>query len=475
MYETDYFEHESDPCASVFVETPDGGYVLTAEAQIYFDALDPPVLTLAERLVAVRSELTSLAHDLPAAARAMIPHDLLDAVEVLQQATNLIGSCDQAVVAEIDRQDVHVPSGATSAAQLLSDHLRIRSAEAKRRVVTARSCAERVGLDGQVLPPLREKVAAAQAAGAISTDQAGVIARALGGMPTGVPVDKLEQVEQALVQLAGKRHATDVAAAGRAARDRFEADNPEPRERKQYRQRSLNAFQRDDGMGSLRGDLTAPLLAKLLAVLTPLAAPRPFDANGDDTRSYTQRLHDALEDLLDRFLRSGTLPDCGGVPTTVAVTIPVSWLQEQTARVTTTLGVDLSARQFLHLAADTEIIPVVLNDAGGIMSHGRTKRFATPAQTKALRARDRGCTFPDCTRPPEWTQRHHVEEWVRDHGDTDIDIDTMALLCGYHHRGHESWGWSMTMKDGAPWWIPPTHLDPEQKPVQNTAHSSLAV
>ena len=468
MYDADvFYAEESDPCASVFLETPDGGYVLTAEAQVYFDALDPPVLTLAERLVAVRSELTSLARDLPSAVRAMTPHDLLDAVEVLQQATNLIGSCDQTVVAEIDRQDVHVPSGATSAAQLLSDHLRIRPAEAKRRVGTARACSERVGLDGQVSAPLREKVAAAQATGAINTDQAGVIARSLSGMPSGVPVDKLEQVEQALVELATKRNATDVAAAGRAARDRFEADNPEPREQKQRRRRGLSAFQRDDGMGALRGDLTADLLAKLLAVLNPLAAPRPTDANGDDTRTPGQRLHDALEDLLDRFLRSGTLPASGGVPATVTVTIPMSWLQERTARVTTTLGVDLSARQFLHLACEADIIPVFLHDTGGIMAHGRSKRTATAAQTKALWARDRGCSFPRCRRPPEWTQRHHIRAWI-DHGDT--DIDNLCLLCSYHHHGFEGWGWTVEMHDGMPWWTPPAHLDPDRKPVQNTAH-----
>ena len=138
-----------------------------------------------------------------------------------------------------------------------------------------------------------------------------------------------------------------------------------------------------------------------------------------------------------RLIRSGTLPDCGGVPTTVAVTIPISWLREQTARVTTTLGVDLSARQFLQIACEADIIPVVLNDAGGVMSYGRTKRFPTPAQTRALWARDRGCSFPECTRPPEWCQRHHVEAWTRDHGNT--DIDDLTLACGYHHRGFESW------------------------------------
>ena len=467
MHETTFAPEELASCRPVFIETADGGFVLSVEDQAFLFPAEPAP-TVADRLASVRAQLTSLARDLPGVVRAMAPHDLLDAVEVLQQATNLVGSCDQAVVAEIDRQDVHVPSGATSAAQLLSDHLRIRPAEAKRRVVTARSCTERVGLDGQVLPPLREKVAAAQASGVITADHAGVITRALNALPTGTPVDQLEQVEHALVELAGKRNATDVATAGRAARDRFEADNPEPRERREQRSRRLTAYQRDDGMGVLRGVLTPDLLAVVLTVLTSLAAPRPADANGDDTRTPDQRMHDALLDAFTRLLQSATLPDTGGVPTTVAVTIPVSWLQEQTARVTTTLGVDLSARQFLHLACDAEIIPVVLNDAGGIMSHGRTQRFATPAQTKALRARDRGCTFPGCTRPPEWCQRHHVEEWFRDHGHT--DIDTMALLCGYHHRGFQSWGWTMYMEEGMPWWVPPAHLDPEQKPVQNTAH-----
>ena len=184
-------------------------------------------------------------------------------------------------------------------------------------------------------------------------------------------------------------------------------------------------------------------------------------------------MHDALDDLLTRILQTGTLPDTGGVPTTVAVTIPMSWLQERTARVTTTLGVDLSARQFLHLACEADIIPVFLNDAGGIMAYGRDKRFATAHQTQALRARDRGCSFPQCRRPPEWCQRHHVEEWTRDHGDT--DIDNLTLLCNYHHHGFQTWGWRVEMRDGMrqmkpPCRIPPAHLDPEQKPLQNTAH-----
>ena len=84
---------------------------------------------------------------------------------------------------------------------------------------------------------------------------------------------------------------------------------------------------RDDGAGSISGELTAELYVKLQTVLSPLAAPRPDDANGPDTRTPAQRMHDALEDVCDRLLRSGTLPDSGGVPATVTVTMTLSELQ----------------------------------------------------------------------------------------------------------------------------------------------------
>ena len=110
VFDTDFVPEELVSRRPVFIETADGGFVLSVEDQAFLYP-DPPRRTLADRLVSLRAELTSLAHDLPAAARAMEPHDLLDAVEVLQQATNLIGSCDQAVVAEIDRQGVHESPG----------------------------------------------------------------------------------------------------------------------------------------------------------------------------------------------------------------------------------------------------------------------------------------------------------------------------------------------------------------------------
>ncbi|MBV8196034.1 MAG: HNH endonuclease, partial [Candidatus Dormibacteraeota bacterium] len=49
----------------------------------------------------------------------------------------------------------------------------------------------------------------------------------------------------------------------------------------------------------------------------------------------------------------------------------------------------------------------------------------------ALAVRDRGCRFPGCDRPPEWTDAHHVKP--RSDGGTRT-LDNLVLLCRLHHR-----------------------------------------
>ena len=87
----------------------------------------------------------------------------------------------------------------------------------------------------------------------------------------------------------------------------------------------------------VEGRLTGTVGAKLQAVLGPLARPRVESVTLDDGRQveqedlrhHGQRTHDALEEVCDRLLRSGTLPSTGGTPATVIVTIDE---QDLTAR-----------------------------------------------------------------------------------------------------------------------------------------------
>jgi hypothetical protein len=110
----------------------------------------------------------------------------------------------------------------------------------------------------------------------------------------------------------------------------------------------------------------------------------------------------------------------------------------------------------------------LLTDGRGVpLRLARTSRIATSGQTIALAARDRGCTFPGCDRPAAWAQRHHVIPW---HLGGTTDLDNLALVCGYHHRGFEALGWQCVMLDGLPHWIPPAWIDPARRPMRNTVH-----
>ncbi|HSO04885.1 MAG TPA: DUF222 domain-containing protein [Candidatus Limnocylindrales bacterium] len=71
---------------------------------------------------------------------------------------------------------------------------------------------------------------------------------------------------------------------------------------------------------------------------------------------------------------------------------------------------------------------------------GRTSRTATPAQRKALAARDGGCIIPGCRIPAENCQSHHVQDWA---AGGPSDIDNLALLCWTHHRQVDLTMWTI--------------------------------
>jgi hypothetical protein len=88
-----------------------------------------------------------------------------------------------------------------------------------------------------------------------------------------------------------------------------------------------------------------------------------------------------------------------------------------------------------RLADEAELALMLTDGHGAVLNQHRAKRIATRAQTLALIARDQGCSFPDCDRPPEWTQRHHITAWA-DGGPT--NLDNLTLLCPHHHRSFEA-------------------------------------
>jgi|TARA_B100001971_G_C18254882_1_gene581219 hypothetical protein len=106
-----------------------------------------------------------------------------------------------------------------------------------------------------------------------------------------------------------------------------------------------------------------------------------------------------------------------------------------------------------RLACEAAIIPMVMGGASQPLDVGRRRYRITPAQRLALVVRDGGCVWPGCDRPPGWCEAHHLDEWLRDDGPT--DLANLALLCSRHHHDVHEGGRVLEQSDGeqGPWQV----------------------
>ena len=87
-----------------------------------------------------------------------------------------------------------------------------------------------------------------------------------------------------------------------------------------------------------------------------------------------------------------------------------------------------------RLACESQVQAVLTSLDGEPLAVGRTQRFGTRAQRRALGVRDRHCVFPGCDRTRH-LKIHHVVPW---HAGGPTDVDNLMLLCQRHHTAvHE--------------------------------------
>ncbi len=215
--------------------------------------------------------------------------------------------------------------------------------------------------------------------------------------------------------------------------------------------------------------VVAPTAAWVADAAGFVAADRAA-ADARDLRSPAQRRADALVDICRLALRTGELPESGGEPAQLAVTVAYEPLTRALGVATTDAGQRLSATTVRRLACDARILPAVLGGAGQVLDLGRTRRLANATLRRALSLRDRGCAFPDCDLPPRWTDAHHLTAWTAG-GPT--SLDNLVLLCRRHHRAaHDpTAGWHIRLgADRHPDFVPPPDIDPAQHPRRNLYH-----
>jgi hypothetical protein len=287
--------------------------------------------------------------------------------------------------------------------------------------------------------------------------------KAIELLPESTDQQLRTDVEQQLTAAASSLRPRELGLLGQRLRIQVDPDAILTSDAEHQRHRSVAVIARHDGSYLIHGRLTPACGAQLLAWLSPRAAPRPVTHGTPDLRNAGQRMHDALEELAGLAVRRKELSD-SGAPAQVIITMTAEQLDERRGWAETSFGQLMSVPEALKLADESIVNLLVQQANGAVLAEGRVSRIASRRQTIALIARDKGCSFPDCDRPPEWSQRHHVVGWA-DGGRT--DVDNLTLLCGRHHREFESAGWRCTMVDGLPWWIPPKWIDPDQRPRQN--------
>ncbi|WP_156738586.1 HNH endonuclease signature motif containing protein, partial [Mycobacterium sp. E2699] len=233
------------------------------------------------------------------------------------------------------------------------------------------------------------------------------------------------------------------------------------------RQRGITlGDQQFDGMSRLSGLVTPELRAAIEAMLAKLAAPgacNPDDqtpavdetpdenAVRRDSRSRSQRNHDALLAALRALFASGDLGQHNGLPVSIVVTTTLNELEAAAGKALTAGGTLVPMSDVIRWAGHAHHYLAIFDKSKALALH-HTKRLASPAQRIVLYAKYRGCTKPGCDAPAYHSQVHHVRGWTTTHR---TDIDDLTLACGPDNRLAEQ-GWTTrTNARGETEWIPP--------------------
>ena len=268
----------------------------------------------------------------------------------------------------------------------------------------------------------------------------------------------------------------------RIVRDTLDPAGAEARFAKRYKARSFRLWIGDDGAhhGHIVFDdeMAAWVRSMIDAALRPRrGGPRFVDSDEhraaqaliDDPRSNDQLSYDLLMDVL----RAGALADASDVfgvrqPGVRMMIVKDSVSPRDAFGRLLAVGHledggDVIAGPVVdrHLCGHGSI-DVTVDDCGNPLDVGREQRLFTPRQRIGLAMRDGGCLWPKCGQPASYCEAHHVDEWSRDRGRTDVDRG--ILLCRFHHMLLHHNGWRIARDGSGPFVLhhpPGTGLEPE--------------
>lgn len=339
--------------------------------------------------------------------------------------------------------------------------------------------------DGVVMrEPWLTAIGAAVNAGTLSVEAAKAIRYGLGerttdAAGTGVTVEQLAGAVRTLLLEASELHVDRLLQRARELRDDLDAAGIADREQAMHQERSIRRVRRSNGLSRYIIDPDLESGAYWDDVYDKLTAPRRggprfidkadkawAEAIATDDRTTEQYVHDTITQLL-RIGVETDLADSGRIIGSRSPAVRVLITADDLA---TRIGhghiegvaTPVSIETVERISCTSGTVPIVFDDQGQAINLGREQRLFTSRQRIALAARDGGCMFGDCDRPPSWCEAHHVQHWVRDRGRSDLADG--ILLCRHHHMLLHNNLWDIVRDDSGYWLIPPADVDPERMP-----------
>ncbi|MGF9662296.1 DUF222 domain-containing protein [Arthrobacter crystallopoietes] len=480
-------------------------------------------------LASVRDELQEFAAIFRQEAGLQHPEVLADCVGLFEDLSRTVEQLQVAGAHAVEQQGVATMTGREpgapeaksefrDAADYLRARLRISRSEARRRIRVGAATMPRTLITGGEAPPKYEHLAAGLAESDIGGTAATLIHDTLERIRPAAAPDDLAAMEHQLTRQATDTDPDTLRIIARSWEAAIDPDGQEPSDEQlaarqgvflKGKRRGLHRFEiaatdeQYEHLITAMNTHTNPRLqttfgeSRAAGGTAVAAAGRLTTGTGQDGTGQDGTGHDGggaegggaeggrpnpgwpaptrpqllLEGLVGSCriaLSTDRLPASGGHRPQVMVTIDYQDLMNATAAGTAgqaVFGGLITPRTVRKMACDADLIPIVLGGKGEVLDMGRAQRLFTPAQRRALVARDKGCAFPGCTMPAHWTEAHHIRYWKKHKGRT--SVANGVLLCSFHHHLIHTGDWIIESVDGIPWFIPPAYTDPSQVPRRN--------
>ncbi len=406
--------------------------------------------------------------------RVASDQDLLQALASASRLVRLVEAERAKLAGEIARRSEGDRSvslarrqGTTGAGDLVAQVAGIRREEAGSLVALGGAVRTDRSLTGEPLEPRHPHVAAALAAGLLDPTVARALIRAVRKSAPGLTPGEARDLEQQLVERAQEGYTADeLVTFFTTVPDHAHPEGAQPREDALNAAASVTKRVLDNGLTRWILDLdtlSSGLFGTALEANTPKQAfrivtedePAPTE-DERDRRSLKQRRVEAVRLMSQKVLK---VEDGQVAGTAVTVLVHIGLHEFVTGIGAATIDGcqgTISAATARRLAAEAEIIPVVLGGRSQPLDLGTGRRYFSEAQRRAMAARDQGCAGPNCDAPLSWTQAAHI----RPAGRGPTSVDNGVLLCPRCHKLLDERGWQIRRTEGRWWWTPPPWVDP---------------